>query len=121
MNPYTEEERAYAGQVARFLRNEVDPLSRQIEEDDAIPPSLLKAAAEFGRRLEELALEFSRQPRGGEREFALLLGQKNQLWWDLPARESLELNAKIYGIARDGCERTVAEMGSIIERHRTAG
>ena len=22
-------------------------------------------------------------------EFALLLGQKNQLWWDLPARESL--------------------------------
>ena len=48
MNPYTEEERAYAGQVARFLRNEVDPLSRQIEEDDAIPPSLLKAAAEFG-------------------------------------------------------------------------
>ena len=28
----------------------------------------------------------------------LLLGQKNQLWWDLPARESLEFNAKIYGI-----------------------
>ena len=29
------------------------------------------------------------------RQFALVLGQKNQLWWDLPARESLELNAKI--------------------------
>ena len=48
MNPYTEEERAYAAQVARFLRKEVDPLSRQIEEDDAVPPSLLKSAAEFG-------------------------------------------------------------------------
>ena len=27
---------------------------------------------------------------GYRRQFALLLGQKNQLWWDLPARESLE-------------------------------
>jgi ABC-2 type transport system ATP-binding protein len=32
------------------------------------------------------------------RQFALLLGQKNQLWWDLPARDSFELNARIYGI-----------------------
>src|SRR5687768_5064435 len=48
---------------------------------------------------------------GYRRQFALLLGQKNQLWWDLPARESLELNAKIYGIAADRFERTVAEMG----------
>src|SRR2546425_11961891 len=35
---------------------------------------------------------------GYRRQFALLLGQKNQLWWDLPARESLELKTKIYGI-----------------------
>ncbi|HXA45777.1 MAG TPA: ATP-binding cassette domain-containing protein, partial [Candidatus Angelobacter sp.] len=28
---------------------------------------------------------------GYRRQFALVLGQKNQLWWDLPARESLEL------------------------------
>jgi acyl-CoA dehydrogenase len=48
MSPYTEEERNFADQVARFLRKEVDPLSRQIEEDDAVPPALLKAAAEFG-------------------------------------------------------------------------
>jgi DNA-binding transcriptional ArsR family regulator len=31
-------------------------------------------AEEFGRRLDDLALEFSGLPRGGEREFALLLG-----------------------------------------------
>ena len=43
-----------------------------------------------------------------------MLGQKNQLWWDLPARESLELNSKIYGIPADRFERTVAEMGELL-------
>ena len=33
-----------------------------------------------------------------KRQFALVLGQKNQLWWDLPAAESLELNRVIYGL-----------------------
>src|SRR3989442_7296048 len=51
---------------------------------------------------------------GYRRQFALLLGQKNQLWWDLPASESLELNAKIYGIAIDSFERTVAEMTDLL-------
>src|SRR5213076_2032659 len=54
---------------------------------------------------------------GYRRQFALLLGQKNQLWWDLPARESLELNAKIYGIAKAGFERTVAEMSELLAVH----
>ncbi len=49
------------------------------------------------------------------RQFALVLGQKNQLWWDLPARESLELNAKIYGIPPDRFERTVAEMTELLD------
>jgi len=52
---------------------------------------------------------------GYRRQFALVLGQKNQLWWDLPARESLELNAKIYGIPADRFERTVAEMGGLLK------
>ncbi len=51
---------------------------------------------------------------GYRRQFALVLGQKNQLWWDLPARESLELNAKIYGIPVDRFERTVAEMSEML-------
>jgi len=51
---------------------------------------------------------------GYRRQFALVLGQKNQLWWDLPARESLELNARIYGIAADRFERTVAEMSELL-------
>jgi ABC-2 type transport system ATP-binding protein len=52
---------------------------------------------------------------GYRRQFALLLGQKNQLWWDLPARESLELNARIYGIPRPEFERAVAEMTELLD------
>jgi ABC-2 type transport system ATP-binding protein len=52
---------------------------------------------------------------GYRRQFALLLGQKNQLWWDLPARESLELNSKIYGIAPDQFQRSVAEMTEMLD------
>jgi ABC-2 type transport system ATP-binding protein len=48
------------------------------------------------------------------RQFALVLGQKNQLWWDLPARESLELNAKIYGIPKDCFEKTVGDMTELL-------
>lgn len=51
---------------------------------------------------------------GYRRQFALVLGQKNQLWWDLPARESLELNAKIYGIPAERFEKTVAEMTELL-------
>jgi len=51
---------------------------------------------------------------GYRRQFALLLGQKNQLWWDLPARESFELNARIYGIANADLERIVAEMSELL-------
>jgi ABC-2 type transport system ATP-binding protein len=51
---------------------------------------------------------------GYRRQFALVLGQKNQLWWDLPARESLELNAKIYGIPAGRFERTIAEMSAML-------
>jgi ABC-2 type transport system ATP-binding protein len=48
------------------------------------------------------------------RQFALLLGQKNQLWWDLPARESFELNAEIYGIPRPTMERRIDAMTELL-------
>lgn len=51
---------------------------------------------------------------GYRRQFALLLGQKNQLWWDLPARESLELNSKIYEIPTSVFQRTVGEMTELL-------
>jgi ABC-2 type transport system ATP-binding protein len=52
---------------------------------------------------------------GYRRQFALLLGQKNQLWWDLPARESLELNSRIYGLAPKLFRDTVAEMSELLQ------
>jgi len=33
-----------------------------------------------------------------KKEISLVLGQKQQLWWDIPAIESFELNKSIYGI-----------------------
>jgi ABC-2 type transport system ATP-binding protein len=54
------------------------------------------------------------RPDGYRRQFALLLGQKNQLWWDLPARESLELNRKIYGISAAQFEATTAELTELL-------
>lgn len=52
---------------------------------------------------------------GYRRQFALLLGQKNQLWWDLPARESLELNARIYGIPPEEFQKRVDEMTQLLD------
>jgi ABC-2 type transport system ATP-binding protein len=51
---------------------------------------------------------------GYRRQFALLLGQKNQLWWDLPARESLELNGMIYGLPAAAFKRTVDELTGLL-------
>lgn len=52
---------------------------------------------------------------GYRRQFALLLGQKNQLWWDLPARESLELNARIYDIPQPEFLRLMDEMTHLLK------
>lgn len=48
------------------------------------------------------------------RQFALLLGQKNQLWWDLPARESLELNARIYGLTPEVFQKNLDALTSLL-------
>lgn len=51
---------------------------------------------------------------GYRRQFALLLGQKNQLWWDLPAMDSLELNARIYGMERSQFLCSVHELTEML-------
>ena len=57
----------------------------------------------------------SKRPVELKRQFALLMGQKNALWWDLPARESLELNRAIYGIDRKQFEATVGELIELLD------
>ena len=50
-----------------------------------------------------------------KRQFALLLGQKNALWWDLPARESLELNRAIYGIDQTRFKKIVGGLTELLD------
>ena len=50
-----------------------------------------------------------------KRQFSLVLGQKNSLWWDLPARESLELNRAIYEIEEDKFRRIVDELVDLLD------
>ena len=50
-----------------------------------------------------------------KRQFSLLMGQKNALWWDLPARESLELNRAIYGIDKTRFRQIVGGLTELLD------
>lgn len=50
-----------------------------------------------------------------KRQFSLLMGQKNALWWDLPAQESLELNRAIYGIDRARFRQVVGGLSELLD------
>src|SRR5438445_13736542 len=41
------------------------------------------------------------------RRFALVMGQKNQLWWDLPAGDSFQLHREIYSLPAAAFNRTL--------------
>src|SRR6056297_2902241 len=49
------------------------------------------------------------------RRFALVMGQKNQLWWDLPAQESYRLQQQIYGVPQEQFRATMDELTSLLE------
>ena len=49
------------------------------------------------------------------RRFALVMGQKNQLWWDLPAQESFRLHQQIYRIDPDDFDRTRDELTDLLD------
>jgi ABC-2 type transport system ATP-binding protein len=44
------------------------------------------------------------------RRFALIMGQKNQLWWDLPAADSFQLHREIYSLPLERFNRTRDEL-----------
>jgi ABC-2 type transport system ATP-binding protein len=44
------------------------------------------------------------------RQFALVMGQKNQLWWDLPAADSFQLHREIYSLPIEQFTRTLGEL-----------
>jgi ABC-2 type transport system ATP-binding protein len=55
------------------------------------------------------------------RRFALVMGQKNQLWWDLPAQESFRLHQQIYRIAADAFRKNLDELTSLLGVQRLLG
>ena len=55
------------------------------------------------------------------RRFALVMGQKNQLWWDLPAQESYRLHQQIYGIPKEQFDTTLAELTELLDVRRLLG
>jgi ABC-2 type transport system ATP-binding protein len=57
----------------------------------------------------------SKRENAYRRIFALVLGQKNQLWWDLPASESFTLLRAIYGLAEDDYRQTLDDLVDLLE------
>lgn len=50
-----------------------------------------------------------------QKQFSLVMGQKNQLWWDLPAIESFILNKEIYEVPDDQYKKTLGELVDLLE------
>ncbi|WP_240418570.1 ABC transporter ATP-binding protein [Paenibacillus periandrae] len=50
-----------------------------------------------------------------KRQFSIVMGQKNQLWWDLPANESLYLNKCIYEVDDKQYNDTLGELSELLD------
>ncbi|MBI2009598.1 MAG: ATP-binding cassette domain-containing protein [Candidatus Chisholmbacteria bacterium] len=53
--------------------------------------------------------------RAFQKQFALVMGQKNQLWWDLPPQETFLLNKEIYEIEDAAYHKTVSELVKLLD------
>lgn len=56
----------------------------------------------------------SRREDSFKKKLSLVLGQKTQLWWDLPAVESLKLNKIIYDVDDSSYRRMVNRMSDLL-------
>ncbi len=50
-----------------------------------------------------------------KKQFALVMGQKNALWWDLPAADSLELTRVIYGVEINRYRDKLDELTTLLD------
>src|SRR6185295_14788853 len=57
----------------------------------------------------------TRRENAYRRIFALVMGQKNQLWWDLPASESFTLLRAIYALPQDQFQATLDELVTLLD------
>ncbi|MEK7186379.1 MAG: ABC transporter ATP-binding protein [Patescibacteria group bacterium] len=49
------------------------------------------------------------------RQISLVMGQKNQLWWDLPATDTFLLNKEIYGVEDKKYNEIVGELTKLLD------
>jgi ABC-2 type transport system ATP-binding protein len=49
------------------------------------------------------------------REMGVVFGQRSQLWWDLPVRDSFDLHRRIYGIAEPRYRENLAEFVAMLK------
>ncbi len=57
----------------------------------------------------------SRREKEFLRQITLVMGQRSQLVWDIPAIDSFELNRAIYRIPADDYRRTVADLSELLD------
>jgi len=50
-----------------------------------------------------------------QKQFSLVMGQKNQLWWDLPAMDSFLLNKVIYEVPTAQFDETVSRLAKLLD------
>ena len=50
-----------------------------------------------------------------QRRFALVMGQKNQVWWDLPPMETFLINKEIYEVPGQQFRRTLDDLVQVLE------
>jgi ABC-2 type transport system ATP-binding protein len=55
------------------------------------------------------------RPRELLRQITLVMGQKQQLFWDLPPIETMELNRAVYEIDRGAYEKTLSELVKMLD------
>lgn len=50
-----------------------------------------------------------------QKQISMVMGQKNQLWWDLPPTDGFLMNREIYDIPHDDYKQTLAELVEILD------
>ncbi len=124
----------FLGALRGLLRREykyiraVDGISFQIEEGQIVgflgpngagKTTTLKILAGliFPTSGSATVMQFVPWERANEfrRQFALVMGQRNQLWWDLPAIESFRLHREIYQIERRRFEQVLGQLTELLD------
>lgn len=132
--PHRQKQEGLRGSLAGFFSNEtqtktaVNDISFHIEQGEIVgflgpngagKTTVLKMLSGImyptSGRAEVLGYVPWERKNNFKRKISIVLGQKNQLWWDLPASESLRLNQCIYDIPDEQYRRTVGELSELLE------